>query len=94
MTEFEFVDELPPKLIRNTPRDHLTALVLLEDFAAALKARPGVWAVWPLPDQIRPTTDIKHGRPKAFRGGRFDAERRNGVLYVRYQGRGAGDGQV
>lgn len=92
MTEFEFVDELPPKLVRNEWKDLINAAVLLEQYVVALKARPGMWAAYPIPDQQRSSTDINAGRPRAFRGRRFEAIKRNGVLYVRYIGSEETDG--
>lgn len=90
-TEFEFVDELPPKEVRRSDG------FLMDKFAAAVRARPGVWAKWPL--DLGPSspgmyvTGINTGRLKAFRNGGFDAQSRNGVLYVRYIGEAVRDGQ-
>lgn len=47
MSAFEFVDELPPTQLSYTPERG-------KEFAAALRARPGQWAVWPYRCQPNP----------------------------------------
>lgn len=82
--EFEFVDALPAKEIRRTNG------FLMDEFAVALRQRPGAWAKWPedlgTSQAGTYTTNIRNGHLKAFRGGGFEALSRNGVLYVRYIG--------
>ncbi|WP_280474805.1 hypothetical protein [Nocardia asiatica] len=82
--DFEFVDELPPRLYRN--RDDV-----MDQFAAALRERVGVWAKWPQEAfalNASYSTSIRKGLLKPFRGGGFEAVIRNGVLYARYTGEG------
>lgn len=86
MTEYEFVETLPPLAA------HRNANPAIGEFAAALRTRPGVWARWPYP--IQPptvgsyTTKINTGQMPAFRDRQFQAVSRAGVLYVRYVGEG------
>lgn len=62
----------------------------LMEFASALRANPGLWAVWPRessPSSARSRAyQIKSGRMVAFRDGNFEAVVRRGVLYVRCMG--------
>ncbi|MFG1794241.1 hypothetical protein [Nocardia sp. NPDC049149] len=87
----EFVDQLPPK------RPGRGSDAFMEEFAAALRRRPGVWAKWPTPIQASTaggyTTKILKGVFPAFPSG-FDATSRNGQLYVRYVGRRVADGRA
>lgn len=79
--EFEFVDHLPPQ---NPPRG--ADATLRDQFVAALKARPGVWAKWPSVESTSFASNIRRGMIRHFRGGEFEAETRNGSVYVRYVG--------
>jgi hypothetical protein len=95
MAEFEFVEELPTRI--HTPRGGPNERLLLEAFAEALQARPGVWAKWPF--MIRPQTvstyrkRIKYKTMPAFQSGHYEAADRNSVLYVRYTGTEVTDGR-
>lgn len=94
--KFEFIDELPPRETRpnNLRRD---SGAVMDEFAAALRQRPGVWAKWPT--QISAgvagcyTANIRQGRMRAFGDG-FDAVSRNGVLYVQYIGTEVSNGRA
>lgn len=81
MTEFLFLEELPPKASRSACSD------LIYEFAAALRARPGVWGRWPQEISATAggniTTKIRNGTLKPFEEGRFEAVSRNGAFYVR-----------
>ena len=82
----EFVDELPPSGGRRSAEDR----ELLTRFAADLKANPGRWAPYPLPQSHQGAracgSRISHGRMKTFPAG-FEAVTRRKVLYVRYVGK-------
>lgn len=88
MTEFEFVDDLPPKKTRPAMSRRVTGDAM-DRFAATLQCSPGRWAKWPwplAPDQTGSyTARIRRGTLRAFPHG-FDALSRNGVVYVRYVG--------
>jgi hypothetical protein len=81
----EFVAELPP----SGGNWDATRQKQVEQFAADLKAHPGLWAVHPLPHTYQAArasaSRISHGRTKAFARG-YEAVTRNKVLYVRYAG--------
>lgn len=95
MAEFEFVDELPPKVRRT--RGQQSDRDLIAEFAAALRARPGVWAKWPADISVASSPTyrkrIQEGVFPAFRNGVFAAAERNGLLYVRYVGGEDTDGE-
>lgn len=81
--EFEFVGRLPSPTGRGRDR-------VLDRFAAALRSRPGEWAVWPKP-VTRGTartyaTAIARGVLATFPAGEFEAAERQDTLYVRYVG--------
>ncbi len=87
MNDFKFVDDLPHTYIGKAPDE------LLQQFADALKAKPGRWCEWP--KTSKPTTlanlvtrinHLKSACPIAFKTGGFEARYRNGMLYVRYKG--------
>lgn len=88
MTEFKFVDNPP------LPRDsgHRAIVELLEEFAAALRGRPGAWAIYPgryTKSSARTlASSIKKGLRNPFPKGDFDAYTVDGVCYVRYIGEG------
>jgi hypothetical protein len=88
MTEFEFVDELPP-----VP---FTRRAVLDEFAAALRDRPGVWAKWPTsltPASARTTNAaIRRGKYKHLPAHEFEATVRAGVLYARFHPQADGAG--
>jgi hypothetical protein len=91
MTDFRFIDALPP-----APSDRRGDR-LIADFADALRANPGRWAEYPYPsktDSAARTTAarIRHNRgPKPLRrrvvppAGRFNACTRKGIVYVRFE---------
>jgi hypothetical protein len=56
------------------------------EFAAELRTRPGVWAVYPWPTRYPHSTKhrIRSGMAAAFGPG-FDSEVREGVVHVRYR---------
>lgn len=85
MTEFHFVDALPPRKRDGDP--------VLREFVDALRAQPGRWAKYPL--ERTPATaaaigsNIRSGdrrAPKAFHDGSFEAQISQKVLYVRFVG--------
>ena len=85
----EFVDELPGS--RAHGRSNVSALI---DFADALRANPGRWAKHPTTfgneSTARNTSSvIRRDRSATFPAKEFDAETRNGQVYVRYVGDGA-----
>jgi len=94
VTEFTFVDELPEPT-RGKPTDPI-----LFDFADALQANPGKWAIYPnqdampsnskaaLASRIRCTGRIAHRSPPPppFRGAKYEARVHEKTLYVRYLG--------
>jgi len=86
--KFEFMQELPAPIRTNS--DEHSERWLIDGFVAALKERPGVWAEWPVDIRVGTASayrdGIKKGTLRAFRDGKFDATRRNSVLYVRYLG--------
>lgn len=91
MSDFQFVDL--PKPQRGRTSGSFTQDALLNEFAAALKARPGEWAIWPKETTWRAAKrKADHiNRPGqytavAFKGGDFKARVLDGVLYVRYVG--------
>lgn len=94
--EFEFVAELPDNS-RTRPKKYVGS-GLIKWFAAALKCRTGEWAKWPAP--IRSSTAhsysqrILRGVQPGFCDGRYEAQVRNSVLYVRYVGAGEGGSDV
>ncbi|MGH8967597.1 MAG: hypothetical protein ACRDXB_20040 [Actinomycetes bacterium] len=79
----EFVEKLP-----GSPRGGRP--VANAGFAAALRERPGEWAVWPKPITVQTMRvyrrSIPRGILRAFHGGGFEAAVREGRLYVRYVG--------
>lgn len=86
MTEFEFVDHLPPT---NAPWDTHSRRVV-ERFAEELRANPGRWAVYPRTTVTGTAaralvSRINRGRVAAFAKG-FAAVHRGGVVYVRFEG--------
>lgn len=85
MTKFEFIDELPGTE-SHTGR---AASSLLIEFAAALKANPGVWAKYPIPVKMTYSVGWRINTQTdcavAFRGDPgFEAATRKRVLYVRW----------
>lgn len=79
----EFVDELPA-----AKRPHID---VLQSFAEVLRENPGQWAKHPTnyKDAAQARTsacNIRKGRSKIFRPGEFEAEARDGVVYVRFVG--------
>lgn len=89
MNDFKFVDELPSGHIGKPPDP------LLQQFADALKTKPGIWAEWPKSSTPSTLTSLvtrinhywKPGCPIAFKAGGFEARYRDGMLYVRYKGK-------
>ena len=80
MSEFVFVDGPP-----NTSR------VIHPEFASALKARPGEWAIWPVEFKSQKSaystaSNIRRGFLKSFPTGQFEAVTTNMKVYVRYVG--------
>lgn len=82
MTEFEFVEDLPAGNRRRDP--------VINEFAAALKERPGQWAKWPISIGFNTANGtahrIRHGQHAGFKDGLYDACHTEGVLYVRFVG--------
>jgi hypothetical protein len=85
MTKFNFVD---PDIMQ--PRGSKNSL--LQEFAEALKARPGEPAEWPMPINPQTARSVSSRismhdstAPKLFREG-YQAVIRDGVMYVRYIG--------
>lgn len=83
MSDFNFVDELPPIRRRDT---------VLDDFAKALRDNPERWAEYPkeikrqaMYAQATLINRQDAKTPMRFRGG-FEAVTRDGALYVRYVG--------
>ncbi|WP_280474806.1 hypothetical protein [Nocardia asiatica] len=85
--------ELPAPIRTNS--DEHSERWLIDEFVAALKEHPGLWAKWPVDIRVGTVSayrdGIKKGTLRAFRDGKFDATRRNSVLYVRYVGEGVSD---
>lgn len=85
---FEWFAELPPR--RHVTPPQYADRELIRQFAAALKARPRVWAKWPSEIAISTArayqVSIEKATMPAFRAGGFAAATRNAVLYVRYVG--------
>lgn len=85
---FRFVEELPAP--SRTAQSEYTDRALIDQFAAALRSRVGVWAEWP--DAITRTTAhsyqaaIRKATLRAFRNGGYEAAVRGGALFVRYVG--------
>ena len=77
--EFEFVDELPADGRAKHP--------VLKAFAAALRARPGAWAVYPaeVKRAANAAAAINRGSNTNLSPG-FEARVRGGVCYVRFVG--------
>lgn len=90
----QFVDELPGPAYRSvrTPhlnRDRKPEAKMLLDFAAALKARPMTWAIWP--KKITPASAgatasrVREGFYRSLKPEQgFEAASRDGVVYVRF----------
>ncbi len=94
--QFEFVDELPAAIRTNS--DQQCERWLIDRFSAVLRNRPGDWAKWPA--DIRASTaksygvQIRSGTMRSFRNGGYEAQVRNGVLYIRYVGEVVSDGRA
>lgn len=86
MTAFEFVDHPPLPRVSG----HQVVSELLEEFANALRARPGDWAIYPgryTKSSARTlASSIRKGLRTQFPKGEFDAYTVNGICYVRYIG--------
>ena len=82
VTNFEFVD-IPA---RNPSRGN--ANPLYAEFAAALRARPGEWAVWPIrsTNQAHVRGNVLQGRYPALPRGQFEAHVHEGRCLVRFIG--------
>lgn len=85
MSKFNFVDATE---IVSRRRRH----PVLDEFAEALRSRPGDWAEWPLPVTSAYASTVAHrisnnhkNGPKLFRDG-FEGASKSGKLYVRYVG--------
>lgn len=90
MTVFNFIDHNPRVGYARDPH-------LIQEFADALRNRPGEWAEFPIPSKThkaarmlayRTNNDLV-GTPKALRGREFEATCRDGIMYVRYMAGGA-----
>lgn len=84
MTDFVFVEELPP-----SPPSGRNARYT--EFSDALRGRPGEWAIWPV--QLKNTVvantvagNVRRGALKNFPAGEFEAVQRGLTVYVRYVG--------
>lgn len=91
MTEFQSVDELPPRGQSDA---------LLAEFAIALRNRPGRWHLYPNQEFLTPdyrrkiscrisTQRIVDNLPPQPLRGDFQSAVRGGLIYVRYIGRPA-----
>lgn len=84
MTKFKFISTLPTTTRTRPASD------LLTEFASALRARQGQWAVWPR--KISRATaytiasKVNKGSYSALPAPGYEAVTRNGVTYVRYIG--------
>jgi hypothetical protein len=83
--EIEFVDELPGR----TRSDNQSAE--MQEFAEALRANPGKWAMWPLSDEGHPSyqwvADAKRALKKPFRPTEhYEFASRQKRAWVRYIG--------
>lgn len=83
----EFVDDLPPAR-------PFTPSEAIAEFAATVRQQPGRWAIYPWSSNLGHRTllsrasDInRHRGTPSLRTG-FEAAVRDGVMYVRYIGRG------
>ena len=84
MTEFVFVDGLPPEPTRGRNGKYT-------EFADALRGRPGEWAIWPvkLKNDLTArtvTASVRRGTLKNFPAGQFEATQRGTTVYARYVG--------
>lgn len=84
MTEFVFVEGLPPEQVRGRNGKY-------SEFAEALRSRPGDWAIWPikLKNDLTARTvaaSVKRGGLKNFPAGQFEATQRGLTMYVRFIG--------
>ena len=86
MSDIEFVNDLPENGRVFNSRLHRQ---MMADFAAAAKANPGRWAVWPYPSTYAAAravaSRISLGKIAAFGDG-YDAVCNQGTVYVRYVG--------
>lgn len=81
----EFVDELPALSVTSWKSRRI------QEFADALRGTPGRWAKYPFPPGTRKAgytkaSQIRGGTYKAFPVGSFEAQYREGAVYVRYMG--------
>lgn len=83
MTDFEFVGAPPAWETGGGNTNPLYA-----EFAAALRARPGEWAVWPVRsmNQGHVRSNVIQGRYVALPRGEFQARLHKGRCLVRYVG--------
>lgn len=84
MSEFMFVDGPPPEPARGRNG-------MYSEFAAALRSRPGEWAIWPKKHKSDPVAknaaaQVNRGVLKNFPAGQFEAVQRGATVYVRYIG--------
>jgi hypothetical protein len=91
----EFVDALPEPAWHRNKKQGKDSQSRNIEFAAALRANPRQWAIWPNSRRAN-SSSIRtlasainrklHPAPSALRTGEFEAASRSNVLYVRYTG--------